>query len=261
MLANNLAQYKRSGLVRKARHLLDNIDNVLTCMNLDRGLPLGGFQNLSSLLKLNLYDDDIKEASSDPEISEIVSVAKFLLQNEYFLYDGNTNETNARQLRAYNNRATDITYISSDSDDDELPHIPFPIKSRRVIGIGGFHAYRPPPYSRVRTATATATTSAVSSTTKSACTSQLCQQNWSKRLEELSKQHEKELCRVRAESRTEVRNELLECVICLNDTKEYTLVPCGHTFCKDCTRRMKSANTCFFCRSTINMCVKVRLTD
>jgi hypothetical protein len=39
------------------------------------------------------------------------------------------------------------------------------------------------------------------------------------------------------------------CSICLNDNVSSAVIPCGHTFCTGCTRKM--TNLCYICRGTI----------
>lgn len=39
------------------------------------------------------------------------------------------------------------------------------------------------------------------------------------------------------------------CTVCLHETVQFALVPCGHTFCGTCMRRQN--NSCFMCRNSI----------
>lgn len=45
------------------------------------------------------------------------------------------------------------------------------------------------------------------------------------------------------------------CSICLNDTISYAVVPCGHTFCSPCSRKMSMG--CYICRGTIREKLKL----
>jgi hypothetical protein len=48
------------------------------------------------------------------------------------------------------------------------------------------------------------------------------------------------------------------CAICLADPITHTVVPCGHTFCTSCVRRMNVS--CYLCRGTIRERVKLFFT-
>ena len=48
------------------------------------------------------------------------------------------------------------------------------------------------------------------------------------------------------------------CGICLNDTVGFALVPCGHTYCETCCRRLSTH--CFMCRQTASNKVKIFFT-
>ncbi len=48
------------------------------------------------------------------------------------------------------------------------------------------------------------------------------------------------------------------CGICLNDTVGFALVPCGHTYCETCCRRLSVH--CFMCRQTATNKVKIFFT-
>lgn len=45
------------------------------------------------------------------------------------------------------------------------------------------------------------------------------------------------------------------CSICLNDSISYAVVPCGHTFCSPCSRKMSMS--CYICRGTIREKLKL----
>jgi hypothetical protein len=54
--------------------------------------------------------------------------------------------------------------------------------------------------------------------------------------------------------------ELL-CSVCINDSKQYAIVPCGHKFCKTCIDTIKSMSheqrRCPTCRGTIDSSIKI----
>lgn len=45
------------------------------------------------------------------------------------------------------------------------------------------------------------------------------------------------------------------CNICMNDNISFALIPCGHTFCNNCTQ--KTRYTCFICRSNVQQKMKI----
>ncbi|XP_045195018.2 uncharacterized protein LOC123550656 [Mercenaria mercenaria] len=247
--------YKRRGLIRRAQNLIENIDNVVTCINLDRGRDPSLFKSsMSALSKLNLWENEIREATNDKDMPDIISAARFLLENQGLLMDEIDNSDRVkRQLLP-----TDIAIDSDEEeeeDDDDLPDIFGPtlmraptctLKSKSPVkGIKGLHKLKP--YSRP-----TSTVTSASSTS-----STLSETVWEKRENEMLVAHQREL----SKAKQEARDELLLCIICLSAEKDHTLVPCGHTFCKDCSRKSKANGKCFFCMAKVNSCVKMRLTD
>ncbi len=52
----------------------------------------------------------------------------------------------------------------------------------------------------------------------------------------------------------------MTCIICLENEKNTSLIPCGHVFCNICTENLiKTQSTCPYCRSVINGSLKVFL--
>jgi len=49
------------------------------------------------------------------------------------------------------------------------------------------------------------------------------------------------------------------CTICLESKIEYFIDPCGHTLCTNCKNKMN--DTCYYCRSKINIIRKLYLLD
>ena len=53
----------------------------------------------------------------------------------------------------------------------------------------------------------------------------------------------------------------MECTICYNEEKDTVLIPCSHTFCRDCVEQMMAhGGKCAECRGKIRTYCKVRLT-
>jgi hypothetical protein len=46
-------------------------------------------------------------------------------------------------------------------------------------------------------------------------------------------------------------NQVPFCMVCFTNHISIAFVPCGHTFCEDCTSRVSRGFTCFVCRQTI----------
>lgn len=47
------------------------------------------------------------------------------------------------------------------------------------------------------------------------------------------------------------------CEICFWSEKSIALIPCGHTFCEDCTIRMMDKQTCAMCRADIFETIRI----
>ncbi|XP_053395633.1 uncharacterized protein LOC128555876 [Mercenaria mercenaria] len=226
--------YKRRGIVRRAQNLIENIDNVVTCINLDHGRYPALFKSsMSALSKLNLWENEIREAANETDMSDVIAAARFLLENQGLL----TNELDNMDKAKKQITLTD-TIVISDEDNDELPDIISPTmntKSKSPI-------HKLKPYTRP--------SSTVTSST-------LTETAWEKRENELLLAHQREL----SEAKQEARDELMLCIICLSAQKDHTLVPCGHTFCEYCVGQIKAKGKCCFCNAKIRSSVKVRLTD
>ncbi|XP_053379985.1 uncharacterized protein LOC128548635 [Mercenaria mercenaria] len=232
--------YKRRGIVRRAQNLIENIDNVVTCINLDHGRYPSLFKSsMSALSKLNLWENEIREAANETDMSDVIAAARFLLENQGLLRDEIDNMDKAKKQITL----TD-TIVISDEDNDELPDIISPTMSTKskspIRGIRGLHKRKP--YTRP--------SSTVTSST-------LTETAWEKREHELLLAHQREL----SEAKQEARDELMLCIICLSAQKDHTLVPCGHTFCEDCVDQIKAKGKCCFCNAKIRSSVIVRLTD
>ncbi len=50
--------------------------------------------------------------------------------------------------------------------------------------------------------------------------------------------------------------EKYECTICMEKTREYACIPCGHTYCEECCRKMKDG-TCYICRKQVSFFQKL----
>ncbi|XP_053402195.1 uncharacterized protein LOC123548365 [Mercenaria mercenaria] len=232
--------YKRRGIVRRAQHLIQNIDNVVTCINLDHGRDPCLFKSsMSALSKLNLWENEIREAANETDMSDVIAAARFLLEHQGLLRDEIDKMDKAKKQLTLTE-----TIMISDDESEELPDIISPtmtMKSKSPIrGIRGLHKRKP--YTRP---SSTVTSSTLSETA------------WEKRENEMLVAHQREL----SKAKQEARDELLLCIICLSAEKDHTLVPCGHTFCKDCSHKSKAKGKCFFCMTKVKSCVKMRLTD
>ncbi|XP_053374457.1 uncharacterized protein LOC128547003 [Mercenaria mercenaria] len=221
--------YKRRGLVRRAQNLIENIDNVVTCVNMDRGRYPSLFKSsMSALSKLNLWENEIREATNETDMSDVIAAARFLLENQGLLRDEIDNMDKAKKQITL----TD-TIVISDEDNDELPDIISPTMSTKSKS--PIHKLKP--YTRP--------------------SSTLTETAWEKREHELLLAHQRAL----SKAKQEARDELMLCIICLSAQKDHTLVPCGHTFCEDCVDQIKAKGKCCFCNAKIRSSVKVRLTD
>ena len=47
-----------------------------------------------------------------------------------------------------------------------------------------------------------------------------------------------------------------ECSICMENTREYACIPCGHTYCEECCRKMTNGQ-CYICRKQVNFFQKL----
>jgi len=47
-----------------------------------------------------------------------------------------------------------------------------------------------------------------------------------------------------------------ECSICMENTREYACIPCGHTYCEECCRKMTNGQ-CYTCRKQVNFFQKL----
>ncbi len=47
-----------------------------------------------------------------------------------------------------------------------------------------------------------------------------------------------------------------ECSICMEKSREFVCVPCGHSYCEECCRKMKDG-ICFTCRERVNFFQKL----
>ena len=47
-----------------------------------------------------------------------------------------------------------------------------------------------------------------------------------------------------------------ECSICMENTREYACIPCGHTYCEECCRKMTSGQ-CYTCRKQVDFFQKL----
>ena len=47
-----------------------------------------------------------------------------------------------------------------------------------------------------------------------------------------------------------------ECSICMENTREYACVPCGHTYCEECCRKMTNGQ-CYTCRKRVDFFQKL----
>ena len=47
-----------------------------------------------------------------------------------------------------------------------------------------------------------------------------------------------------------------ECSICMENTREYACIPCGHTYCEECCRKMTNGE-CYVCRKKVNFFQKL----
>jgi hypothetical protein len=45
------------------------------------------------------------------------------------------------------------------------------------------------------------------------------------------------------------------CVVCINEPVNHVFVPCGHTFCGQCTKRLTAV--CFICRTEIRQKMRI----
>ena len=61
----------------------------------------------------------------------------------------------------------------------------------------------------------------------------------------------------------EAKKEVRQCIVCYTNGKNTTIIPCSHTFCRQCVVKMIniSGGTCAFCRRKIEGMVPVRLTE
>ncbi|XP_053378488.1 uncharacterized protein LOC128548118 [Mercenaria mercenaria] len=119
--------YKRRGIVRRAQNLIENIDNVVTCVNMDRGRYPSLFKSsMSALSKLNLWENEIREATNETDMSDVIAAARFLLENQGLLRDEIDNMDKAKKQITL----TD-TIVISDEDNDELPDIISPTMSTK----------------------------------------------------------------------------------------------------------------------------------
>jgi hypothetical protein len=61
----------------------------------------------------------------------------------------------------------------------------------------------------------------------------------------------------------QAREDVRKCVICWTNNKAETLIPCSHTFCKDCVEKMVASegSKCAFCRAKIHTFFPVLLTE
>ena len=48
------------------------------------------------------------------------------------------------------------------------------------------------------------------------------------------------------------------CTICMSDILSFAFVPCGHTFCKNCS--IKQIHSCYICRNRISNKIKIYLS-
>ena len=62
-------------------------------------------------------------------------------------------------------------------------------------------------------------------------------------------------------AKIDCKKELMECTICYNEEKDTVLIPCSHTFCRDCVQQMMAhGGKCAVCRGKFKTYCKVRLT-
>ena len=47
-----------------------------------------------------------------------------------------------------------------------------------------------------------------------------------------------------------------ECSICMENTRDYACIPCGHTYCEECCRKMTNGQ-CYTCRKRVNFFQKL----
>ncbi|XP_053378956.1 uncharacterized protein LOC123544810 [Mercenaria mercenaria] len=203
---------------------------------MDRGRYPSLFKSsMSALSKLNLWENEIREATNETDMSDVIAAARFLLENQGLLRDEIDNMDKAKKQITL----TD-TIVISDEDNDELPDIISPTQSTKPNSPVRGHKLKP--YTRLSSTVASST---------------LSETAWEKREHELLLAHQRAL----SEAKQEARDELMLCIICLSAQKDHTLVPCGHTFCEDCVDRIKAKGKCCFCNAKIRSSVKMRLTD
>ena len=47
-----------------------------------------------------------------------------------------------------------------------------------------------------------------------------------------------------------------ECSICMENTRDYACIPCGHTYCEECCRKMTNGQ-CYTCRKRVDFFQKL----
>jgi hypothetical protein len=68
------------------------------------------------------------------------------------------------------------------------------------------------------------------------------------------------ICRQIVSLQHNVKNDISEpqCAICLSEPVSYAIVPCGHTFCPNCSKKQNS--NCYICRGIIRERIKLYFT-